>query len=100
MTAKSYGNIKTALIDGEKCMENKRVWLFSPTVNADFDFNANHFDRIYMYLCPGSCPPMGAMQMSGRVRNLADPVKGIPLNRKSARRPIRQEKTHSFFAVG
>lgn len=56
-----------------------------------------------MYLCPGSCPPMGAVQMSGRVRNVADPVvrvavKGIPLSRKAAaRRPMQQEEALRFL---
>lgn len=101
-TAKTDGKTKAALIDVEKCMEDKRVWLYSPTVNAGVDFSAEHFDRIYMYLCPGSCPPMGAMQMSGRVRRVADPVirvavKGIPLTRKVPRRPMEQAEAFRFL---
>ncbi len=101
-TAKSDGKTKAALIDVEKCMEDKRVWLYSPTVNAGVDHSSERFDRIYLYLCPGSCPPMGAVQMSGRVRKVADPVvrvavKGIPLDRKVSRRPMTQDEAYRFL---
>eukprot|EP00798_Chlamydomonas_sp_ICE-L_P005456 gene5456-biopygen4663 len=64
--------------------------------HAGVDFSTEHFDRMYLYLCPGSAAPMGALQMTGRVRHLVDTdVRTlVAKNMRVAREATRQHLTH------
>eukprot|EP00798_Chlamydomonas_sp_ICE-L_P029736 gene29736-biopygen4362 len=74
----------------------KRIVVYTPTISAGIDFSTEHFDRMYLYLCPGSTGPMGALQMTGRVRHLVDTdVRTlVAKNMRVAREATRQHLTH------
>lgn len=69
-TSKTGDEVKKLLIDVDTLWSSHRFVAYSPTISAGIDFSADHFDRMYLYMCNGSCPPLGTMQMTGRVRNL------------------------------
>lgn len=71
-TSKSGDDIKKQLVDVDGLWTKYRVVLYSPTISAGVDFSADHFDRMYLYVCPLSCAPLGTLQMTGRVRKLRD----------------------------
>ena len=69
-TSKTSDAVKAMLIDVDALWSSKRVVIYTPTISAGVDFSTEHFDRMYLYLCPGSAAPMGALQMTERVRHL------------------------------
>eukprot|EP00798_Chlamydomonas_sp_ICE-L_P027792 gene27792-biopygen5201 len=71
-TSKTADAVKAMLIDVDALWSSKRIVVYSPTISAGIDFSTEHFDRMYLYLCPGSAAPMGALQMTGSVRHLVD----------------------------
>eukprot|EP00798_Chlamydomonas_sp_ICE-L_P029822 gene29822-biopygen11537 len=95
-TSKTADAVKAMLIDVDALWSSKRVVVYSPTISAGIDFSTEHFDRMYLYLCPGSAAPMGALQMTGRVRHLVDTdVRTlVSKNMRVAREATRQHLTH------
>eukprot|EP00798_Chlamydomonas_sp_ICE-L_P016964 gene16964-biopygen25878 len=95
-TSKTADSVKAMLIDVDALWSSKRVVVYSPTISAGIDFSTEHFDRMYLYLCPGSAAPMGALQMTGRVRHLVDTdVRTlVAKNMRVAREATRQHLTH------
>jgi hypothetical protein len=71
-TSKSGDDVKKQLVDVDALWTKYRLVLYSPTISAGVDFSSEHFDRMYLYVCPLSCAPMGTLQMTGRVRTLRD----------------------------
>jgi hypothetical protein len=70
-TSKSGDTTKKAmLLDVNSLWRMYRIVMYSPSVEAGVDFNAAHFHRMFVYMCPLSCLPRGLMQMTGRVRVL------------------------------
>eukprot|EP00798_Chlamydomonas_sp_ICE-L_P005449 gene5449-biopygen4655 len=95
-TSKTADAVKAMLIDVDALWSSKRVVVYTPTISAGVDFSTEHFDRMYLYLCPGSAAPMGALQMTGRVRHLVDTdVRTlVAKNMRVAREATRQHLTH------
>jgi hypothetical protein len=95
-TSKTADAVKAMLIDVDALWSSKRVVIYTPTISAGVDFSTEHFDRMYLYLCPGSAAPMGALQMTGRVRHLVDTdVRTlVAKNMRVAREATRQHLTH------
>eukprot|EP00798_Chlamydomonas_sp_ICE-L_P008530 gene8530-biopygen2740 len=95
-TSKTADAVKAMLIDVDELWSSKRVVVYTPTISAGVDFSTEHFDRMYLYLCPGSTAPMGALQMTGRVRHLVDTdVRTlVAKNMRVAREATRQHLTH------
>jgi hypothetical protein len=73
-TSKTGDEVKRQLIDVNSLWNKFRFVAYSPTISAGVDFNREHFDTMYMYCCSMSSPPLGAMQMTGRVRKLKNQV--------------------------
>lgn len=71
-TSRSGDIVKDKLSDVDALWTQYRLVMYSPCVSAGVDFSAAHFHRLYIYVCPLSCTPLGALQMTGRVRSLAD----------------------------
>eukprot|EP00798_Chlamydomonas_sp_ICE-L_P032371 gene32372-biopygen2129 len=95
-TSKTADSVKAKLIDVDALWSSKRIVVYTPTISAGIDFSTEHFDRMYLYLCPGSTGPMGALQMTGRVRHLVDTdVRTlVAKNMRVAREATRQHLTH------
>eukprot|EP00798_Chlamydomonas_sp_ICE-L_P008337 gene8337-biopygen13470 len=95
-TSKTADAVKAMLIDVDALWSSKRIVVYTPTISAGVDFSTEHFDRMYLYLCPGSAAPMGALQMTGRVRHLVDTdVRTlVAKNMRVAREATRQHLTH------
>eukprot|EP00798_Chlamydomonas_sp_ICE-L_P025646 gene25646-biopygen20131 len=95
-TSKTADAVKAKLIDVDALWSSKRIVVYTPTISAGVDFSTEHFDRMYLYLCPGSAAPMGALQMTGRVRHLVDTdVRTlVAKNMRVAREATRQHLTH------
>eukprot|EP00798_Chlamydomonas_sp_ICE-L_P023504 gene23504-biopygen8368 len=95
-TSKTADAVKAKLIDVDALWSSKRIVVYTPTISAGIDFSTQHFDRMYLYLCPGSAAPMGALQMTGRVRHLVDTdVRTlVAKNMRVARDATRQHLTH------
>jgi hypothetical protein len=95
-TSKTADSVKAKLIDVDALWSSKRIVVYTPTISAGVDFSTEHFDRMYLYLCPGSTGPMGALQMTGRVRHLVDTdVRTlVAKNMRVAREATRQHLTH------
>eukprot|EP00798_Chlamydomonas_sp_ICE-L_P026035 gene26035-biopygen20535 len=95
-TSKTADAVKAKLIDVDALWSSKRIVVYTPTISAGVDFSTQHFDRMYLYLCPGSAAPMGALQMTGRVRHLVDTdVRTlVAKNMRVARDATRQHLTH------
>eukprot|EP00798_Chlamydomonas_sp_ICE-L_P006903 gene6903-biopygen13435 len=95
-TSKTADAVKAKLIDVDALWSSKRIVVYTPTISAGIDFSTQHFDRMYLYLCPGSAAPMGALQMTGRVRHLVDTdVRTlVAKNMRVARDATRQNLTH------
>eukprot|EP00798_Chlamydomonas_sp_ICE-L_P003184 gene3184-biopygen20937 len=95
-TSKTANSVKAKLIDVDALWSSKRIVVYTPTISAGIDFSTEHFDRMYLYLCPGSTGPMGALQMTGRVRHLVDTdVRTlVAKNMRVAREATRQHLTH------
>lgn len=58
-----------------ECNENwqeLQYLLASPTLGAGVDFTLEHFEKMYVFASPNSCPPRELIQMMGRIRNLVD----------------------------
>eukprot|EP00798_Chlamydomonas_sp_ICE-L_P006299 gene6299-biopygen1429 len=95
-TSKTADAVKAKLIDVDALWSSKRIVVYTPAISAGVDFSTEHFDRMYLYLCPGSAAPMGALQMTGRVRHLVDTdVRTlVAKNMRVAREATRQHLTH------
>eukprot|EP00798_Chlamydomonas_sp_ICE-L_P011573 gene11573-biopygen15747 len=95
-TSKTADSVKSKLIDVDALWSSKRIVVYTPTISAGVDFSTEHFDRMYLYLCPGSAAPMGALQMTGRVRHLVDTdVRTlVAMNMRVAREATREHLTH------
>eukprot|EP00798_Chlamydomonas_sp_ICE-L_P003627 gene3627-biopygen21366 len=95
-TSKTADSVKAKLIDVDALWSSKRIVVYTPTISAGIDFSTDHFDRMYLYLCPGSTGPMGALQMTGQVRHLGDTdVRTlVAKNMRVAREATRQHLTH------
>eukprot|EP00798_Chlamydomonas_sp_ICE-L_P011168 gene11168-biopygen12626 len=95
-TSKTADAVKAKLIDVNALWSSKRIVVYTPTISAGIDFSTQHFDRMYLYLCPGSAAPMGALQMTGRVRHLVDTdVRTlVAKNMRVARDATQQHLTH------
>eukprot|EP00798_Chlamydomonas_sp_ICE-L_P014848 gene14848-biopygen23878 len=95
-TSKTADAVKAKLIDVDALWSSKRIVVYTPTISAGVDFSTEHFDRMYLYLCPGSAAPMGALQMTGCVRHLVDTdVRTlVAKNMRVAREATRQHLTH------
>eukprot|EP00798_Chlamydomonas_sp_ICE-L_P020537 gene20537-biopygen29290 len=95
-TSKTADAVKAKLIDVDALWSSKRIVVYTPTISAGVDFSTEHFDRMYLYLCPGSAAPMGALQMTGRVRHLVntDVRTLVAKNMRVAREATRQHLTH------
>lgn len=72
-TSKTSDSVKKLLADVNSLWTKYRIVMYSPSVSAGVDFSTQHFDRLYLYVCPLSCTPMSALQMTGRVRSLKVP---------------------------
>eukprot|EP00798_Chlamydomonas_sp_ICE-L_P013424 gene13424-biopygen22536 len=95
-TSRTADAVKAKLIDVDALWSSKRIVVYTPTISAGVDFSTEHFDRMYLYLCPGSAAPMGTLQMTGRVRHLVDTdVRTlVAKNMRVAREATRQHLTH------
>eukprot|EP00798_Chlamydomonas_sp_ICE-L_P031957 gene31957-biopygen9484 len=95
-TSKTADAVKAKLIDVDALWSSKRIVVYTPTISAGIDFSTQHFDRMYLYLCPGSAAPMGALQVTGRVRHLVDTdVRTlVAKTMRVARDATRQHLTH------
>lgn len=69
-TSKTGDEVKKELRDVDALWSRYRLVMYSPTIEAGVDFSLEHFDRMYLYVCGRSTTPLGAMQMTGRVRKL------------------------------
>lgn len=49
-----------------------RTVIYSPTVEAGVNFDREHFDKMFCYICAMSTTPLAFAQMTGRVRKLRD----------------------------
>eukprot|EP00798_Chlamydomonas_sp_ICE-L_P032464 gene32464-biopygen13898 len=97
-------HVNSRYIDIDACLEMQQavdVWLDTErkdvnTLSVRSPMGTQHFDRMYLYLCPGSAAPMGALQMTGRVRHLVDTdVRTlVAKNMQVARDATRQHLTH------
>jgi hypothetical protein len=70
-SSKTGDEVKRQLADVNALWTRYRLVMFSPTIGAGIDFNVPHFHRMYFYVCPQSCTPLGGIQMTGRVRAMA-----------------------------
>ena len=70
--SKQDDQVKEQLANVNELWVKYQLVLYSPTISAGVDFSVEHFDRMYFYMCRGSCSPLGALQMTGRVRKLRD----------------------------
>jgi|SaaInlStandDraft_4_1057021.scaffolds.fasta_scaffold02228_6 hypothetical protein len=59
---------KIKLYNVNKEWSKYQLVIYSPSVESGVDFNTEHFDKIYGFLCNNSCTPRGFMQMCFRVR--------------------------------
>eukprot|EP00798_Chlamydomonas_sp_ICE-L_P009501 gene9501-biopygen8044 len=57
-TSKTADSVKAKLIDVDALWSSKRIVVYTPTISAGIDFSTEHFDRMYLYLCPGSTGPV------------------------------------------
>lgn len=77
-TSKTGDELKRRLTDVDALWSAKRLVVYSPTIAAGVDFSAEHFDRMYLYVCAMSALPATALQMTGRVRRLRNTeVRGL-----------------------
>ena len=102
-TSKTGDEVKKALVDVDGLWTKHRLVLYSPTISAGVDFSAEHFDRMYLYVCPLSCTPMGTLQMTGRVRKLRDQTivcctsPNMRLTGTASRRAVTYAETMKFL---
>lgn len=69
-TSKQDDDVKKSLISVNSLWSKYRLVMYSPTIEAGVDFTAEHFDKMYVYVCANSTTHLGLFQMTGRVRNL------------------------------
>ena len=71
-TGSSDDKVKEDLKDVLNIWSKADVVIYSPTIESGVNFDIDHFDKIYGYICPNSCSSRAFFQMLNRVRKVKD----------------------------
>lgn len=97
----SDDSLKQSLCDVDALWSKYRLVAYTPTIEAGIDFSASHFHSMFVYCCRQSTAPLGVVQMTGRVRNLASNLVRVCapklLNRNLAVPRITIEESRMFL---
>ena len=71
-TSKTSDAVKRELHNVDAHWVKFRLVVFSPSIESGTDCSVKHFHKMYVFCCRMSTTPMGLVQMTGRVRKLAN----------------------------